>query len=143
MSDRFAVVQIGSIYLTDSGEADGRPCRVNVPDEEVFASSFVSSPNFSADGLPYFQLANIGVVGKEFSIRLEFCPETLIESLVEEIEEGLETGEGVRVIVESLNDFDVQCLPIIQNGKLYSFESRSGGIAKAVTFRFLSTGAGS
>lgn len=143
MSTRYASsVRIGTVYLTSDGTVSGTPLRAHVPGEQGFASSYAGSSVHAADGTPHTQLINRGVKGIEFEVLAEFCPETLITLVLAQLNAALAAASAVRVIVDSQTDFDVMAVPVFQDGALYTFASRSGGIARNVRFKFLSTAPG-
>lgn len=143
MSSRYAEVQVGSVHLTHDGTDTGRPCKVSVPNESAFASTLGATPQSAADGTVYVQSIDRGVKGIEFFVVAEQLSETVLASITAQLNTGLSTGAGVRVVVTSLTDFDVTALPLPdESGQLFTFESRSGGYAKGVRFKFISTGAG-
>lgn len=140
---RYARVQLGTTYLTSDGTSDGRPCKVSVPNEAAFASSFGATPQTAADGTIYVQTVNRGVQGIEFFIVAEHLAEAVLAQIITQLNTGLSSGAGVRVIVDSLTDFDVMAMPLPDEaGQLFTFESRSGGYARGVRVRFISIGAG-
>ena len=141
---RYALVQIGTVHLTSDGTSDGRPCKVAVPNESAFATTFGAGAQSAADGTVYVQTIDRGVQGIEFFVVAEHLSETVLASITTQLNTGLSSGDGVRVQCESLTDFDVMAMPLPdETGQLFTFESRSGGFAKNVRFRFISTGAGS
>jgi hypothetical protein len=142
MSDRYATGQLDDLFLTSDGTAEGIPCRVRVENQELFASSFVTSPSTALDFTVHTQVGEPGVKSREFFLVLEFCPETLLASIETLLNEAIADSTSVRVLVSHLKTFDVQAVPLAQDRKLYTFESRSGGIAKNVRFRFIAIGAG-
>lgn len=143
MSTRFAnSVKIGTVYLTSDGTAGGTPLKALVPGESRFASAYAANSVHAADGTPHTQIINRGVKGVAFDVRAEYCPESLIALVVSQLNTALAAGTTVRVIVDSQTDFDVMAVPVLQDGALYTFESRSGGIARGVLFKFLSVSAG-
>ncbi|HEV7375517.1 MAG TPA: hypothetical protein VGN95_12410 [Pyrinomonadaceae bacterium] len=142
MSDRFATGRLNDLYLTSDGTSTGIPCRVRVENQEAFASSYVISTAQALDFTVHSQLGNRGVKGLLFDLILDFCPETLLSSILELLNTALASLTTVRVRVTHLQTFDVQAVPLTQDRKLYTFESRSGGIAKTVRLKFISTGPG-
>lgn len=140
---RYALLQIGSLHLTHDGTSGGVPCKVLVQNEAAFASALVTSAAAALDFTPHVQAVDRGVKGIEFVPVFDYCPEALLADLVELLTTALADGEAVRVICTSLTSFDVMALPLtFESGELFKFESRSGGIAKGVQFRFISVSQG-
>lgn len=140
---RTAKVQIGTTHLTHDGTSGGRPCKCSVQNEGAFASSFGATPRVAADGSVYVQAIDRGVRGVEFVVVPEYLAETVLAQIITQLNAGLSSGTGVRVVVDSLTDFDVMAMPLpAEAGQLFTFESRSGGQVQGVRFRFISTGAG-
>jgi hypothetical protein len=143
LSDRFATGRLNDLYLTDDGAADGIPCRVRVEGQEAFASNYVNSLQTALDFTTHTQFSARGVKSNEFFLILDFCPETLLSSILTLLDAAIASLAPVRVIVSHLETFDVMAMPLTQGQKLFTFESRSGGIAKNVRLRFISTAPGS
>ncbi|HLM58900.1 MAG TPA: hypothetical protein VK422_22545 [Pyrinomonadaceae bacterium] len=141
-SERYARIKIGELWLTADGTADGYPCRATVENEAAFASPFAVSHTQALDFTVHTQIAERGLTGIGFAVLLEYCPESLLDDLVEALETALGEGSGLRVVVESLTNFDVLALPVFQGQQLFTWVSRSGGIAKTVRVNFISTGPG-
>lgn len=140
---RSAAVQIGTTHLTHDGTSTGRPCKCSVQNEGAFASAFGATARSAADGTVYVQTINRGVQGIELVVVAEYLSEAVLAQIVSQLNAGLSSGDGVRVVVDSLTDFDVTAMPLPDEaGQLFTFESRSGGQAQGVRFRFISTGAG-
>lgn len=141
MSSRSAEVKIGSLHLTHDGTSTGRPCKVVVLNEAAFASSFATTSEPALDFTVHTQAINRGVRGIVFFVRVEYINESVLASIITQLSTALSSGGGVRVVVTSLTSFDVMAMPVTtDDGALYTFESRSGGFAKNVQFRFISTG---
>ena len=139
---RTAQVKIGSVHLTHDGTSGGRPCKVTVEQESAFASALAGNTVVAADATPHTQLISRGVKGIEFGVLIEYCPESLLSSILGQLTTALAGTGTVRVTCDSLTDFDVLAAPQFQDGALFTFESRSGGYAKGVRLRFISTAAG-
>jgi hypothetical protein len=118
------------------------PCRCRVEGQEAFASSYVISTQTALDFSVHSQVSNRDVKGIEFALILEYCPESLLTSIIAILDACLSGGSSVRAQIQHLQTFDVQAVPLTQGGRLYTFESRSGGIARIVRLRFISTGPG-
>lgn len=143
MSSRYAEVQIGTVHLTSDGTADGRPCKAAVQNESAFATSLGAVAQTAADSTVYVQTVERGVKAVEFVVVVEQLSETVLAQMQSQLNTALSSGAGVRVVVESLTDFDVTAMPLPdESGQLFSYESRSGGFARNVRIRFISTGAG-
>lgn len=139
MSDRYARVQIGGLYLTSDGTGAGTPCRARVEGESAFASPFAVTTTTALDFTPHTQIVNRGARGVPFVVVLDYCAETVLSSLLATLNAALSSRSAVRVRVTSLTNFDVEAVPQPQpDGALFSFESRSGGIAKGVRIGFTS-----
>ncbi len=142
MSTRYAKVRIGDLHLTADGTEAGQPCRVRVENESAFASPYAVAHAQSLSFDVHTQRVERGVKGIEFVVVVEQCPEARLDAIAELLNDTLGDGETVRVVAESLTDFDVQALPVMQGDQLFTFESRSGGIARNVRLGFISTGEG-
>lgn len=142
MSDRFATGQIGAAHLTSDGTAEGIPARARIEQQEAFASSRVVATRTALDFTVHAQIADRGVRSNEFFVVLEFCPETLLDAILVILEAALAAPATVRVQIDHLETIDVQAIPLMQERRLYTFESRSGGIARNVRFKFISVSAG-
>jgi hypothetical protein len=116
---------------------------VRVEGQESFASNYVISSAVALDFTVHSQVSDRGVKGNQFDVIAEFCPESLLTAIVVILNACLSGGNTVRVRVQHLQTFDVEAVPLTQGSKLYTFESRSGGIAKSVRLRFISTATGS
>lgn len=134
---RFAQASIANIALA----LNGVPCRCLCENESAFASTIVGNSVTSADGTPHSQLIDREQRGIDFAIRIAYCPETLLTELVGALNTALAASLPVRVEVESLTSFDVLAMPRFVEGKLFTFDSRSGNYAKNVVFNFVSVGA--
>jgi len=142
MSTRFASGRLNSVYFTSTGAISGAPCKVAVQGESAFASAYASNNVHAADGTPHTQTIDRGVKGIEFTLVFAFISEAVLALLVAQMNAALLALSTVRVVVDSLTDFDVMASPISQGGALYTFEGRSGGIAKNVQIKFVSVGVG-
>ncbi|MBA3716264.1 MAG: hypothetical protein H0W76_28055 [Pyrinomonadaceae bacterium] len=143
MSTRHASsVKVGTVYLTHDGTISGVPCKVHVPGEARFASVYAANTVLAADATPHVQTIDRSVRGVEFDLNILFCPETLLALLIAQLNAAYAALSTVRVIVNSLTDFDVQAFPLPQDGALYTFGERSGGITKNVVMKFISSGVG-
>lgn len=142
MGDRFATGKIGSVFLTSDGTEEGIPARVRVEGQELFASARVVAPTVALDFTVHAQVAARGVRSNEFLVILEFCPEALLAAIETLLEAALADLSTVRVQIAHLVTFDVMALPLMQERKLFTVDSRSGGIAKNVRFKFISVSPG-
>jgi hypothetical protein len=143
MSSRYAEVTIGGIYLTHDGTAGGRRCKVSVQNESAFASAYVASSEQSLDFTVHTQVASRGLKGVEFTVVVEYLSEAVLASILAQLDGALAALSAVRVVVASQTSFDVSASTVVTpEGQLYTFESRSGGFARDVQFKFISTGAG-
>jgi hypothetical protein len=143
MADRYAKVKIGSKWLTSDGAESSPESRCEVTNESAFASAYTASSEQALDFTVHSQIVNRGVRGIPFTVRAPYASEAVLAAIVADLTSALGSLASVRVISQSLNPFDVQAMPVpTDGGALYSFESRSGGIARGVTFSFISTGAG-
>lgn len=143
MSSRNAKVKIGATWLTHDGSAGGRLCKATVLNESAFASAYTATSEQALNFTVHTQVVNRGVKGIEFAVRAEYLAEDLLAAIITQLSTAFSSGASVRVVVDSLTDFDVMAMPVTgEGGALYTFESRSGGFAKNVQFKFISTGAG-
>lgn len=142
MSDRYATGRLDDLHLTSDGTEEGIPCRVRVEGQEQFASGYGNAPSVALDFTVHTQVSDRGVKANEFFLVMEFCPETLLASILTLLNAALDALTTVRVRVTHLETFDVLAVPLTQDRRLYSFESRSGGIAKGVRLKFISIDSG-
>lgn len=139
---RTAAVKIGTTHLTSDGTNAGRACKVRVENESAFASSFAANSVTALDSTVHTQIVGRGVRGIEFDVVAEFLYEDVLASILAQLNAALGASSPVRVVVDSLTDFDVMAVPVFQGGQLFTFESRSGGVARNVRLRFISTAPG-
>jgi hypothetical protein len=143
MSDRYPLIKIGDIFLTSDGTIDGARCRARVENESAFASQYAINSTEALDFTVHSQVAARELRAISFSILCEFHSEAVLASVLTLLNASLASLSDVRIVVTSLTDFDAMARPVLQaGGALFSYESRSGGIAKGVRFNFISTGAG-
>ena len=142
MPERYAKVKIGETWLTADGTEAAPAARCQVKNEAAFASTNVSSSDEALDFTVHTQVAARGLKDVPFTVTAPYLGEAQIATIVAELDAALGALSGVRVISDGQVPFDVQAVPVPgEGGALYSFESRSGGIAKQVSFNFISTGA--
>lgn len=140
---RYARVKIGGTHLTADGTEGATPCKVTVSNESAFASPYAAAAQVAADGTPHTQVVARGVRGVEFVVLVEQCPEAVLALVLAELNLALSSLSAVRVVATSLTDFDVMASPLtFDGGQVFTFESRSGGFARGVQFRFISTAPG-
>lgn len=143
MPERFAKVKIGATWLTADGTESAPAAHCQVRNEAAFANALVVSTELALDFSAHSQVAARALRGIPFAVSAPYLGEAQIASIVAELDAALGSLETVRVVSDGQVPFDVQAVPVPgDGGALYTFESRSGGIAKGVTFNFISTGAG-
>jgi hypothetical protein len=142
MGDRFATGQVEDVFLTSDGTNTGIPARARVEQQELYASTQLISTRTALDFTVHAQVSDRGVSSNEFFLVLEFCPEALLDQLLAILDDALSDLTSVRVRLSHLEAFDVQALPLLQERKLYTFDTRSGGIARNVRIKFVSLSAG-
>lgn len=143
MPQRYAKVKIGSTWLTADGTESAPDARCVVRNESAFASLNVTASEQALDFTVHTQVAARGLSGIPFTVTAPYLGEAQIAAIAAELDAALLALSGVRVISDGQVPFDVQAVPVTTSeGALYTFETRSGGIAKGVSFNFISTGAG-
>lgn len=143
MAQRYAKVKIGATWLTADGTESAPAARCQVRNESAFASQFVASSEQALDFTVHTQVARRALAGIPFGVTAPYLGETQIAAIAAELDAALSSLSDVRVISDGQVLFDVQATPVTTGeGALYTFESRSGGIARGVTFSFISTGPG-
>jgi hypothetical protein len=143
MPERYAKVKIGGTWLTADGTESAPAARCVVRNESAFASLNIASSEQALDFTVHTQVAARGLSGIPFAVTAPYLGEAQIAAIVAELDGALSSLSDVRVISDGQVPFDVLAVPVpTGEGALYTFESRSGGIARGVTFQFISTGAG-
>lgn len=146
-SNRYASGRVNSVYLTDDGLVTGVGCKVTVEGETGFATQYAASSQTAVDGTVYTQVIELGSAAdeassREFTLVLDWMPEALATALIGALNTALAANTKVRVVIDSYVDFDVDAMPVFQEGQLFTYEKRSGGVLQNARFRFISIGAG-
>jgi hypothetical protein len=142
MSDRYATGQINAVFLTSDGTSSGVPARAQIINQELYASSSLINTRTALDFTVHALVSDRGLSSNEFFLVLEFCPDALLDEILLELQGALDDLTSVRIQLSHQEAFDVEALPLLQDRKLYTFESRSGGILRNVRLKFISLSAG-
>ncbi len=142
MSSRFASGRLNTVYFTNTGALGVVPVKCLVRGESRFASTVATNSVVAADATVHTQAVARGVSGQPFDLNFPYIYESVLALLMAQINAALASDSDVRIVIDSLNDFDVMATLIFQDGEPYTFESRSGGVVQNCTFRFMATGPG-
>lgn len=111
MANRFYEIQIDDIFLTDTGTADGTPCKLSIPSLEDLLTNYLGQPSVSASGAVVSNLS-AWTRGKSFEIQIETLTESVWNDLKDLINDSLENDSSFAVIgTGATGNFNVNAKP--------------------------------
>ena len=145
MAGRYAEASIAGIALED---VTGRKARVDVIDGEGLKSQFTGRSVVALDFTVHTQIAERGLSGVRFGLRLAWMPVALLNQVVEAMETAIGGGESFIVTASDyggeplVDDISVSAVPDFSatGGKYFTRAELSSDYVHDVVFRFISTG---
>ncbi len=140
MAYKFYEIQIGTIHLTQTGEAktaENLSCKLALEGVNRLRSNYkrVRLPD-SIDGDPIFQTFEIGDKGKTLIISIGILLSDVLTQLIALIEDLSETGNSVNIIgTGATGNFNLNFVP---DEDPYNFGEFRGTRVKNVVLRFVS-----
>lgn len=110
---RFNEIQIGSLYLTDTGLVGGVKCKSEVDGLDALLLNYTGAVIIAADGTPHAQIAdNTEGKGAPIAIRPFVLTTSVFTSLKTIFNTALAGGTSINVIITGdTGTFNLQCLP--------------------------------
>lgn len=106
----YSLVQFGTIYFTDTGLVDGKPCRVLIAGLSKVRFSKRGQNVFSADNTPYLFLTPNFNQGIPLTFSIRTITKTVLDSLYTLMNALNENDDVVRVIITGPEgNFDLKC----------------------------------
>lgn len=144
-STRFAEVTIAGVEIRRPG---GEFSRCEILDAEALKGILAGSNTVALDSTVHLQLTERGSRAVRFGVRVAQLQSGVLAAAVAAVEAALLAGDAFRVTGSDLSgfdDFDVSCFPDYEalggSGRIYTRGGNiSGGFAREVSFRFITTG---
>lgn len=134
---RFHLIQIGSIFLTDDGSEDGKPCKTHVTGIGIISLDKVGTTRPQASGRPRTQLAqpkNIPI-----SISVDYIHKDVHSDILEQLQDSLnDDTDFVLNISGDTGTFELTAIPDFPNHTNLTGDF-STNILKSVTYNFRTT----
>jgi hypothetical protein len=145
-SSRYAELTIAGVEIRRPG---GEWSRAELLDAEALKGTLSGSKTVALDSTVHLQLTDRGARGVTWGARVAQMPASVLDAVVAAIEAKLRAGEPFAVTgsdESGVDDIDVLCFPDYEalggSGRLFNRAGQiSGGFAREVTFRFITTGA--
>lgn len=113
MSD-YNLIQIGDTYLTDSGEVDGMPCRVDVSGLDALQFDFTGAQVLSANGNPYSFIVENSGAGLPIEIRPFAVMKDVFDDIRAEIQAAVDGDTAIVIKISgATGTFDLDCIPAL------------------------------
>lgn len=113
---RYYSLQIGTVYLTDTGLVGGKPCRIKIEPVESLRVNYAGQTAPSADGTPYTVAFAVGTKGRALTVTIDYLPKTVLDSLVTLINTALQNNTTITLIgTGDLGNFNLQAVPALPN----------------------------
>jgi hypothetical protein len=133
---RFYRVQIGPVYLTDTGLIGGIPCKLKIPGIEALRVTYAGETAPSAGGTPHTVAFSVGTKGRPLSIEIESLPKAVFDSIVTLINNALANNTTITLIgTGDYGDFNLAAVPRLPSPITGSSEFINGRLKK-VSFHF-------
>jgi hypothetical protein len=144
-SSRWAELTIAGVEIRRPG---GEWSRVEILDAEALKGELSGSVTRALDFSTHLQYSEREGRGVPFGARVAQMPASVLDAVVAAIEAKIRDGEPFAVTgsdESGVDDIDVLCFPDYEalggSGRLYARGAQiSGGFAREVTFRFITTG---
>lgn len=113
-------VRIGTIYLTDTGLADGSPCKVEADGLNALQFNKLITSTQAANGGSNLQGVEVGDGGVKITLTLIGISRSLLDSIIALFNAALAAGTSVEA--EFIKDFakTVNVLPAFENRTYYT-----------------------
>lgn len=133
---RFYRLQIGSVYLTDTGLSDGLPCKLKIGGVEALRVNYAGQTAPSADGTPQTIAFLIGTKGRPLAVTVETLPKTVFDSLITLINNALQNNSTITLVgTGDYGNFNAACVPTLPT-PISSSGEFIGGRLKQVVLNF-------
>lgn len=107
---RYNLVQIGTVYLTDTGLVGGTPCRVRVGGLPLLSLSHTGVTRPQASGRPITQLATIK--GLPVSVTVEWQAKAVHEAILAEFQDSIDGNTDFDLVITGdTGDFNLTAIP--------------------------------
>lgn len=111
---RYYTLQIGTVYLTDTGLAGGVPCRLRISPVESLRVTYAGQTAPSADGTPYTVAFAVGTKGRPLVVSVDYLPKAVFDSVVALINTALQNNTTITLIgTGDLGNFNLAAVPAL------------------------------
>ena len=132
---KYALVQIGSVYLTSTGMSGGKPCKTEITGLEKLATGKTIQITNAMSGKPYMQVMD-QILGVLIGIKLFDVSETVYDSIIAVITAAINGSTTISLSITNspFGDFTLTVVPDEKTVE-HAFKF-SGDIAKEPIFGF-------
>ncbi len=111
MSSDYNLISIAdTIWLTNTGMEDGRPCKTVIPELSRLAIADNGSQQTALSNKTYTQLSE-GLIGEKLTIQIKKIHEDVLDDLVGVINTWIASGTDFHVtLTRNARDYDLQCI---------------------------------
>lgn len=137
---RFYKVALDTLYLTDTGLATGRPCRLRITGLLEKRVNYSGVAAVALDGTPHLVVNNTGGKGQAIQIQIDFLPKARLDDIVTLINSKLAASAPISMqITGDVYNATFNVMPAIPNAITGGVEF-SQSIVKSVTLNFIISG---
>jgi hypothetical protein len=143
---KYNLIQIGSIYLTDTGLSSGTPCKTEVPTLEGLLLTKTGSVQLAIDRTPYLQIVDNSKKGELVPIICDSLMQSVYNSLIAAHQAALDNKVPIAIIITGdTGTFNLTVYPSLgsRDGRFPQSIQPSGefqnGRIKRVTLNYITT----
>lgn len=133
---RYNAIQIGSIYLTNTGLVGGTPCKTSVSGLEALKPQYNKNIIKAIDGTPYSQLA-VGQKGFDLEISISWLAKSVFDDINDLLDDADDTQTPVAVVIDG--DFGTFNVNVVPNVSYVSYGKFSNDVLQDVKYRVVTT----
>lgn len=129
-----------SIYLTDDGTANGRPCKTTIENLAALLTPQSGNTTVASDGTPFTEKPLTAGKGRPFAIVAAWTRTTVFSSVKTLIDHCAAQGTNVRITgTLGPSEFDVDAVPNFDPIPI-DFEGFNADAVKGLRLRFVTSG---
>lgn len=129
---RYNAIQIGSVYLTNTGLVGGTPCKTSVIGLDGLKPQFNKNIIKAIDGTPYSQLTD-GKKGLDLEITIDWLAKSVFDAINVIFDDSDDNNTQVAVVING--DFGNFSINVITNVNYVSYGKFSNGVLQTVKYR--------
>src|SRR5687767_3393563 len=138
VTGKYALVQIGSVYLTTTGLVGGKPCKTEITGLDDLALDDSIQVTKALSGKPFLQTSTL-LLGIKITIKLFDVPDSVYSSIITEIQTAVTALSTINLDISNspYGDFSPTVTPD-EKTVTHAFKF-NGDTAREPVFSFLTT----